>query len=156
MDFSRMMERLLKLAVSTVQAFPSSSHISVCCDDHVALTSYPMTSPSASYLLSSPRSPTISYGWYSSTGSSTLAWTLLRSFCSLETESSTKTGGEYGWQHNTTRDVTGVPIIPVSFRNSETVTYFWANWNIPVHKWCLRWALKARVTMCTFSVFVCF
>uniref|UniRef100_A0A3Q3A7W2 O-acyltransferase n=1 Tax=Kryptolebias marmoratus TaxID=37003 RepID=A0A3Q3A7W2_KRYMA len=22
--------------------------------------------------------------------------------------------------------------------NSETVTYFWANWNIPVHKWCLR------------------
>uniref|UniRef100_A0A3P8S6Q5 O-acyltransferase n=1 Tax=Amphiprion percula TaxID=161767 RepID=A0A3P8S6Q5_AMPPE len=24
------------------------------------------------------------------------------------------------------------------FRNSETVTYFWANWNIPVHKWCLR------------------
>uniref|UniRef100_A0A4W6CMW6 O-acyltransferase n=1 Tax=Lates calcarifer TaxID=8187 RepID=A0A4W6CMW6_LATCA len=25
-----------------------------------------------------------------------------------------------------------------SFRNSETVTYFWQNWNIPVHKWCLR------------------
>eukprot|EP00064_Thunnus_orientalis_P009548 superscaffoldBa00001220_g9572 len=22
--------------------------------------------------------------------------------------------------------------------NSETVTYFWQNWNIPVHKWCLR------------------
>ncbi|XP_054620191.1 diacylglycerol O-acyltransferase 1a isoform X2 [Dunckerocampus dactyliophorus] len=22
--------------------------------------------------------------------------------------------------------------------NSETVIYFWANWNIPVHKWCLR------------------
>uniref|UniRef100_A0A674EIK1 Diacylglycerol O-acyltransferase 1a n=1 Tax=Salmo trutta TaxID=8032 RepID=A0A674EIK1_SALTR len=22
--------------------------------------------------------------------------------------------------------------------NSETVTYFWSNWNIPVHKWCLR------------------
>uniref|UniRef100_A0A3Q3IX97 O-acyltransferase n=1 Tax=Monopterus albus TaxID=43700 RepID=A0A3Q3IX97_MONAL len=22
--------------------------------------------------------------------------------------------------------------------NSETITYFWANWNIPVHKWCLR------------------
>ncbi|XP_036423425.1 diacylglycerol O-acyltransferase 1a [Colossoma macropomum] len=22
--------------------------------------------------------------------------------------------------------------------NSETVPYFWANWNIPVHKWCLR------------------
>ncbi|KAM6972973.1 LOW QUALITY PROTEIN: diacylglycerol O-acyltransferase 1a [Aplochiton taeniatus] len=22
--------------------------------------------------------------------------------------------------------------------NSETVSYFWANWNIPVHKWCLR------------------
>uniref|UniRef100_A0A8C6PMT7 O-acyltransferase n=1 Tax=Nothobranchius furzeri TaxID=105023 RepID=A0A8C6PMT7_NOTFU len=22
--------------------------------------------------------------------------------------------------------------------NSESVTYFWANWNIPVHKWCLR------------------
>lgn len=30
----------------------------------------------------------------------------------------------------------------VSLRNSETVTYFWANWNIPVHKWCLRWALN--------------
>ncbi|KPP73851.1 diacylglycerol O-acyltransferase 1-like [Scleropages formosus] len=28
---------------------------------------------------------------------------------------------------------------PASFIvNSETVTYFWANWNIPVHKWCLR------------------
>lgn len=24
-------------------------------------------------------------------------------------------------------------------RNSESVTYFWQNWNIPVHKWCLRW-----------------
>uniref|UniRef100_A0A4W5MWN6 O-acyltransferase n=1 Tax=Hucho hucho TaxID=62062 RepID=A0A4W5MWN6_9TELE len=22
--------------------------------------------------------------------------------------------------------------------NSETITYFWSNWNIPVHKWCLR------------------
>ncbi|XP_032323455.1 diacylglycerol O-acyltransferase 1 isoform X1 [Camelus dromedarius] len=22
--------------------------------------------------------------------------------------------------------------------NSESVTYFWENWNIPVHKWCLR------------------
>uniref|UniRef100_A0A3P8WCC5 O-acyltransferase n=1 Tax=Cynoglossus semilaevis TaxID=244447 RepID=A0A3P8WCC5_CYNSE len=22
--------------------------------------------------------------------------------------------------------------------NSETVTYFWSNWNVPVHKWCLR------------------
>uniref|UniRef100_F7BNI8 O-acyltransferase n=1 Tax=Xenopus tropicalis TaxID=8364 RepID=F7BNI8_XENTR len=22
--------------------------------------------------------------------------------------------------------------------NSETVTYFWQNWNIPVHRWCLR------------------
>ncbi|XP_059827614.1 diacylglycerol O-acyltransferase 1a [Hypanus sabinus] len=22
--------------------------------------------------------------------------------------------------------------------NSETVTYFWKNWNIPVHKWCTR------------------
>uniref|UniRef100_A0A8C9THG3 O-acyltransferase n=1 Tax=Scleropages formosus TaxID=113540 RepID=A0A8C9THG3_SCLFO len=22
--------------------------------------------------------------------------------------------------------------------NSETITYFWQNWNIPVHKWCLR------------------
>ncbi|XP_072572839.1 diacylglycerol O-acyltransferase 1-like isoform X1 [Paramormyrops kingsleyae] len=22
--------------------------------------------------------------------------------------------------------------------NSETVSYFWQNWNIPVHKWCLR------------------
>lgn len=24
-------------------------------------------------------------------------------------------------------------------RNSETIPYFWSNWNIPVHKWCLRW-----------------
>ncbi|XP_052449048.1 diacylglycerol O-acyltransferase 1-like [Carassius gibelio] len=22
--------------------------------------------------------------------------------------------------------------------NSETIPYFWSNWNIPVHKWCLR------------------
>ncbi|TRY56501.1 hypothetical protein DNTS_018433 [Danionella cerebrum] len=22
--------------------------------------------------------------------------------------------------------------------NSETITYFWQNWNIPVHRWCLR------------------
>nr|XP_014353220.1 PREDICTED: diacylglycerol O-acyltransferase 1 [Latimeria chalumnae] len=22
--------------------------------------------------------------------------------------------------------------------NSETVTYFWQNWNIPVHRWCIR------------------
>ncbi|KAM9690222.1 diacylglycerol O-acyltransferase 1 isoform 3-T3 [Dama dama] len=22
--------------------------------------------------------------------------------------------------------------------NSESITYFWQNWNIPVHKWCLR------------------
>ncbi|KAM9015772.1 LOW QUALITY PROTEIN: diacylglycerol O-acyltransferase 1 [Ara ararauna] len=22
--------------------------------------------------------------------------------------------------------------------NSESVTYFWQNWNVPVHKWCLR------------------
>ncbi|XP_076846702.1 diacylglycerol O-acyltransferase 1b [Brachyhypopomus gauderio] len=22
--------------------------------------------------------------------------------------------------------------------NSETITYFWQNWNIPVHKWCIR------------------
>ncbi|KAG7254188.1 hypothetical protein CRUP_030431 [Coryphaenoides rupestris] len=22
--------------------------------------------------------------------------------------------------------------------NAQTVTYFWQNWNIPVHKWCLR------------------
>uniref|UniRef100_H3AC93 O-acyltransferase n=1 Tax=Latimeria chalumnae TaxID=7897 RepID=H3AC93_LATCH len=25
-----------------------------------------------------------------------------------------------------------------SLRNSETVTYFWQNWNIPVHRWCIR------------------
>ncbi|XP_032112019.1 diacylglycerol O-acyltransferase 1 isoform X1 [Sapajus apella] len=25
--------------------------------------------------------------------------------------------------------------------NSESVTYFWQNWNIPVHKWCLRWVV---------------
>lgn len=28
------------------------------------------------------------------------------------------------------------PLFP---RNSESVTYFWQNWNIPVHKWCLRY-----------------
>lgn len=22
--------------------------------------------------------------------------------------------------------------------NSESITYFWQNWNIPVHKWCIR------------------
>ncbi|KAK2496507.1 hypothetical protein MC885_013793 [Smutsia gigantea] len=25
-----------------------------------------------------------------------------------------------------------------ALRNSESVTYFWQNWNIPVHKWCIR------------------
>lgn len=24
--------------------------------------------------------------------------------------------------------------------NAESVTYFWQNWNIPVHRWCVRWA----------------
>lgn len=28
---------------------------------------------------------------------------------------------------------------PCPRRNSESITYFWQNWNIPVHKWCLRW-----------------
>ena len=27
-------------------------------------------------------------------------------------------------------------------RNSDSVQYFWANWNIPVHKWCLRHLYK--------------
>lgn len=27
-------------------------------------------------------------------------------------------------------------------RNSESVNYFWQNWNIPVHKWCLRHLYK--------------
>ena len=27
-------------------------------------------------------------------------------------------------------------------RNSCSVQYFWANWNIPVHKWCLRHLYK--------------
>lgn len=31
-------------------------------------------------------------------------------------------------------------------RNSETVTYFWQNWNIPVHKWCLRWVIHTLHT----------
>ncbi|XP_054564688.1 diacylglycerol O-acyltransferase 1 isoform X2 [Eptesicus fuscus] len=29
--------------------------------------------------------------------------------------------------------------------NSESVTYFWQNWNIPVHKWCLRHFYKPMV-----------
>ncbi|XP_003463783.2 diacylglycerol O-acyltransferase 1 isoform X2 [Cavia porcellus] len=29
--------------------------------------------------------------------------------------------------------------------NSESVTYFWQNWNIPVHKWCLRHFYKPLV-----------
>ncbi|XP_054841959.1 diacylglycerol O-acyltransferase 1 [Eublepharis macularius] len=29
--------------------------------------------------------------------------------------------------------------------NSETVTYFWQNWNIPVHKWCLRHFYKPMI-----------
>lgn len=29
----------------------------------------------------------------------------------------------------------------LTHRNAESVTYFWQNWNIPVHKWCLRWVL---------------
>ncbi|KAG7240957.1 hypothetical protein INR49_026135 [Caranx melampygus] len=31
--------------------------------------------------------------------------------------------------------------------NSESVTYFWANWNIPVHKWCLRHFYKPMLRM---------
>ncbi|KAJ0066041.1 hypothetical protein NL108_001264, partial [Boleophthalmus pectinirostris] len=29
--------------------------------------------------------------------------------------------------------------------NAETVTYFWQNWNIPVHKWCLRHFYKPLI-----------
>ncbi|XP_060681223.1 diacylglycerol O-acyltransferase 1-like [Hemiscyllium ocellatum] len=31
--------------------------------------------------------------------------------------------------------------------NSETVTYFWKNWNIPVHKWCSRHFYKPMLKM---------
>ncbi|MGH0129404.1 UNVERIFIED_CONTAM: hypothetical protein FKN15_061809 [Acipenser sinensis] len=31
-----------------------------------------------------------------------------------------------------------IPVHKWCIRNSETVTYFWRNWNIPVHKWCIR------------------
>ncbi|XP_074058253.1 diacylglycerol O-acyltransferase 1 [Macrotis lagotis] len=31
--------------------------------------------------------------------------------------------------------------------NSESVTYFWQNWNIPVHKWCLRHFYKPVLKM---------
>lgn len=31
-----------------------------------------------------------------------------------------------------------LPTLPCPCRNSESITYFWQNWNIPVHKWCLR------------------
>ncbi|KAK2830460.1 hypothetical protein Q5P01_018391 [Channa striata] len=30
--------------------------------------------------------------------------------------------------------------------NSESITYFWANWNIPVHKWCLRHFYKPMLS----------
>lgn len=30
-------------------------------------------------------------------------------------------------------------LLSLNSRNSESVTYFWQNWNIPVHKWCSRW-----------------
>ncbi|KAG5264992.1 hypothetical protein AALO_G00260270 [Alosa alosa] len=30
--------------------------------------------------------------------------------------------------------------------NSESVTYFWSNWNIPVHKWCLRHFYKPMLS----------
>ncbi|XP_070604538.1 diacylglycerol O-acyltransferase 1 isoform X2 [Erythrolamprus reginae] len=29
--------------------------------------------------------------------------------------------------------------------NAESVTYFWQNWNIPVHKWCLRHFYKPMI-----------
>lgn len=32
-----------------------------------------------------------------------------------------------------------LPTLPRPRRNSESITYFWQNWNIPVHKWCIRW-----------------
>ncbi|XP_041843461.1 diacylglycerol O-acyltransferase 1b [Melanotaenia boesemani] len=38
--------------------------------------------------------------------------------------------------------------------NSESVTYFWQNWNIPVHKWCLRHFYKPLLRR-GFSKMVC-
>ncbi|EEC06094.1 sterol O-acyltransferase, putative [Ixodes scapularis] len=32
-----------------------------------------------------------------------------------------------------------------SCKNAETVQYFWQNWNIPVHQWCLRHLYKPLV-----------
>ncbi|XP_036904836.1 diacylglycerol O-acyltransferase 1 isoform X3 [Sturnira hondurensis] len=37
--------------------------------------------------------------------------------------------------------------------NSESVTYFWQNWNIPVHKWCLRHFYKPMLR-CGYSKWV--
>ncbi|XP_064467435.1 diacylglycerol O-acyltransferase 1-like [Ornithodoros turicata] len=31
--------------------------------------------------------------------------------------------------------------------NAETVQYFWQNWNIPVHRWCLRHLYKPLIAM---------
>jgi diacylglycerol O-acyltransferase-1 len=33
----------------------------------------------------------------------------------------------------------------LKFRNSESVNDFWKDWNIPVHKWCVRHLFKPLV-----------
>lgn len=32
--------------------------------------------------------------------------------------------------------------ISLMLRNAESVNYFWQNWNIPVHRWCVRHLYK--------------
>uniref|UniRef100_A0A8C2A3T0 O-acyltransferase n=1 Tax=Cyprinus carpio TaxID=7962 RepID=A0A8C2A3T0_CYPCA len=39
--------------------------------------------------------------------------------------------------------------------NSETITYFWQNWNIPVHKWCLRPLRNLEFNVFNVSKFLC-
>ena len=38
-----------------------------------------------------------------------------------------------------------------TLRNAETVQYFWANWNIPVHKWALRYGTCNYYTFYTYD-----
>ncbi|KAG8515414.1 Diacylglycerol O-acyltransferase 1, partial [Galemys pyrenaicus] len=47
-------------------------------------------------------------------------------------------GGGAGWAGLSSKYTLIPEPLPSCARNSETVTYFWQNWNIPVHKWCSR------------------
>lgn len=192
MDYSRMIERLLRLAVSIRLCFAHFYSNSLQ-QYELRRKRHEWIQNPACHLLSASniRFPTTFSGWYSSTGFSIHPWILWLSFWDLETENSTETGGMSLWIYVIWVDIYSIIVsiyplvyhsywidvlrrwtemlvciyvlkclyvymcvclclayvfhfmsffhfLSILFRNSETVTYFWQNWNIPVHKWCIR------------------